>query len=85
MQCTNGMLKSIVNGTWIYEVRQSQLRDSPQPLEVGMINQIQQMIMTKGHKTIDRIIDNFSLIRFAFFILHRDAILLRKIGSKDRC
>ena len=38
---TNGVMVAVVQGTWVYKVRQPELRDSSQTLKIWVIDYIQ--------------------------------------------
>lgn len=57
---TKSMLKTIVNGTGINQMAQTQLTDATQTLECRMIDELKNKRMANGDKTINGIVDYFS-------------------------
>jgi len=57
-----GMVKARVIGTRIDQVSESQLRDTTQTLEVGVVDQLVNKRIFYGNKPVDRIVNDFVLI-----------------------
>jgi hypothetical protein len=62
IKSTDGMMKTIVQGPWINQVRQAQLANSSEPLKIGVIDHIQKDGMTQRNESINRIIQNLVLV-----------------------
>ena len=64
--------------TRIDVIGQTHLRDSSQSLEMGMINYVIDQVKGKIDKTVNRVIDNFSLAHFDAKVIYQDFIPLDK-------
>jgi hypothetical protein len=62
MQRTEAMLKTRVISARIDEVCNAKLFDISQPLEPGMFNEVKYKIARDADKSINRIVNNFSLV-----------------------
>lgn len=57
-----GVVKARVIGTRIDQVSESQLRDTTQTLEVGVVDQLVNKRIFYGNKPVDRVVNDFVLI-----------------------
>jgi len=75
MQYPKAMLKTCVIGSGIDKICEPELFDISQPLEPWMFNQVKYKITRDTDKSINRIIDYFSLInlinQLRYFIMQK--------------
>ena len=57
-----GVVKTSVIGARIDQVSESQLRDTTQTLEVGVVDQLINKRIFYGNKPVDRVVNDFVLI-----------------------
>ena len=57
-----GVVKTSVIGARIDQVSESQLRDTTQTLEVGVVDQLVNKRIFYGNKPVDRVVNDFVLI-----------------------
>ena len=50
MHATHGVVKAVVHGTGIDEMRQAQLRNAPKPLHEAVVHQIEGPFVAQRHK-----------------------------------
>jgi hypothetical protein len=62
VQCTQGMLKTGVGSSRIYQARQSELLDPSQTLQKRMFQQIKNKISRNFDKSVNRIVDDLVLV-----------------------
>jgi hypothetical protein len=62
MKCTQSVLKPAVSGSRIYKAGEAKLFYVPQPLKPWVLNKVKNEITRDAYKTINRIVDYFSLI-----------------------
>ena len=65
----DGMVKASMMCPGIYQLGKPQLLDTPEPLEIGMVQDIKDQFASNGYETIYRIIDNLLLVQFCAFML----------------
>jgi len=56
------MVKTCVKGTWVHQVSEPQLLDSPQSLKIRMLDDLKYQIIWDGDKPIQWIVDYFIFI-----------------------
>ena len=62
MQRSNGVMKAVVHGTGIHQMRQPQLRDPAQALNERVIHQIECEFVLNGDESVDRIVQDFVFV-----------------------
>jgi len=77
MKCTKGMLKTAVCGSGVDKTCQAELFNVPQSLKPWMGDNIENYVARDSDKSVNRIVNNFSLI---YKINHLFAIDHTKIG-----
>ena len=59
MHAADSVVKAVVNGTGIHEMRQSQLRNAAKPLHETVVHQVEGPFVAQRHKPVDRVVQNF--------------------------
>jgi hypothetical protein len=59
MQGPQRMMKTRMQGAWIYIRAEPKLPDTAQSLEIWMVDQIEQNAVRDRHKAIDRVVEDF--------------------------
>jgi hypothetical protein len=67
MHGADGVMKARMQRTGINQVRQSQLFYPPEPLEIPVLDQIENQVILYRDKPVNRVVQNFFLIPVVWF------------------